>query len=137
VKELIKDKKRYGIPCIFFGKKLKSLVTKIRHKPYISSEKLGREYNCSSRTIRTTLKKLKYKKIKPRKLFECSREHKKQRLQWSKCHLNDDWANTIFCDESHVQLQANTIRFWHKKGKRSINYFQKIKRRYHFGELFL
>jgi len=46
-----------GRPCVIRGKKLKSLITSIRHHPDISSKKLGVQYQCSNKTIQKTLKK--------------------------------------------------------------------------------
>lgn len=40
--------------------------------------------------------------------------HKQKRVQWARQHLNDDWSNTLFSDETAFQLYRNTIRRWYK-----------------------
>jgi transposase len=113
----IAEKSRSGRPRKIAGSKVKSLTQKIRHNPSISGTKLATNYKCSATTVRRTLKKLNYRKSLPSKIPKLSAYEKKNRVDWSKRHLNDDWRTTIFIDESCMQLQSNTIRFWHKRGK--------------------
>ena len=106
----LKDKPKSGRSRVFHGKKRLSLIATIRHHRALSSEKIARKYNCCSRTVRSTLKNLNYKKVKPKNVFAMSAAHKNQRLEWANEQSNDMWSKTIFCDESFLQLQANTIR---------------------------
>ena len=40
--------------------------------------------------------------------------YKKNRVKWAKNHLNDNWKNTLFTDETAFQLYQNTIERWYK-----------------------
>jgi len=40
--------------------------------------------------------------------------HKLKRIEWAKKHLNDDWNNTLFSDETAFQLFRNTLERWYK-----------------------
>jgi len=119
----LKEKKpivqnKCGRPCKIKGRETKSLITKIRHNPQLSTAKLGVIYNCSNKTIQKKLKSLNYKKRCPRKTCSVPRTDNHVRLQWAKQHLMDNWNFTIFCDESCAQLQANTVRLWCRRGAR-------------------
>jgi transposase len=35
-------------------------------------------------------------------------------MEWARCHKDDDWSQTIFSDETLVQLFRNTVRHWLK-----------------------
>jgi transposase len=112
------DNRRSGRPCAFRGKKIKSLMTTIRHHKTLSCKNLATKYNCNEKTVRTTLKKRGFKKMKAKNVFVSSESHKNQREQWAQKHLNDKWAKTVFSDESFLQLQANTVKYWCRKGKK-------------------
>ena len=38
--------------------------------------------------------------------------HKLNRVQWCQDHLQHDWSNTIFSDESYFQLERNKLKIW-------------------------
>ena len=41
--------------------------------------------------------------------------HKHKRIEWAQKHMNDNWQNTLFSDETAFQLFHNTVRHWYKK----------------------
>lgn len=129
-------KKRSGRPRKIKGNKLKSLIATINHHPETASEKIAHKFNCSGRTIRNTLKKSRFVKKLPCKITGLSKEQQLERVEWAKLHLNDDWENTIFCDESSMQLQANTIKFWVRKGKRVYKTYPKNRKKLMFWGAF-
>jgi len=54
--------------------------------------------------------------------------YKKNRVKWAKNHLNDNWKNTLFTDETAFQLYRNTIERWYK-GERPIRRMPKDRRK--------
>ena len=54
--------------------------------------------------------------------------HKQNRVKWAKNHLNDNWKNTLFTDETAFQLYRNTIERWYK-GERPIRRMPKDRRK--------
>ena len=35
--------------------------------------------------------------------------HKQKRIEWTQQHLNNDWSQTLFSDETAFQLFRNTV----------------------------
>jgi hypothetical protein len=50
--------------------------------------------------------------------------HKLKRVEWVQNHLNDDWDNILFTDETAFQLFRNTVKCWYK-GQRPIRLMPK------------
>ena len=103
----------------------------------------------SYRTVGRHLTEIGYRKDLPRATPMLTVDHKRKRVEWAQNHLNDDWDNTLFTDETAFQLFQNTVECWHKgqqpirpmpkdrtkifawggfciKGKTSLYYFSQI-----------
>jgi len=68
----------------------------------------------SHQTIGRHLKEVGYKKDLPRATPMLTERHKKNRVLWALDHIDDDWEQTFFSDETAFELYRNTIRRWHK-----------------------
>src|SRR5438128_12160686 len=75
--------------------------------------------NIFYRTIGRHLLRNGYRKSLPRATSMLTDDHKRQCVEWAQNHLNDDWENTLFSDETAFQLFRNTVERWHK-GQRPI-----------------
>jgi len=73
----------------------------------------------SYRTVGRHLADIGYQKDLPRATLMLTVDHKRKRVEWAQNHLNDDWDNTLFTDETAFQLFRNTVERWHK-GQRPI-----------------
>ncbi len=47
-------------------------------------------------------------------------QHIEMQKAWAQAHLNDNWGQIIFTDETAFDLFQNKISWWHKNGKRPI-----------------
>lgn len=81
-------------------------------------------------TVHRHLRRNGYKSVLPRTKPMLTPQQRERRLQWAVAHKDDDWANTIFSDETSIQLFRNTLRRWskdpHKEVKRIPKNRQKI-----------
>src|SRR6185312_3765691 len=68
----------------------------------------------SYRTVGRHLVRSGYQKSLPRATPMLTDNHKHQRVEWAQNHLNDDWENMLFSDETAFQLFQNTVERWHK-----------------------
>ena len=96
----------------------------IRQDFYISTRALSTKLSStgidvSYRTIGRHLFNHGYHKKLPRASPMLTANHKLKRIEWAKKHLNDDWNNTLFSDETAFQLFRNTLEHWYK-GQRPI-----------------
>jgi transposase len=91
----------------------------IRQDFYISTRALSTKLSStgidvSYRTIGRHLSNHGYHKKLPRASPMLTANHKLKRIEWAKKHLNDDWNNTLFSDETAFQLFRNTLERWYK-----------------------
>ena len=77
--------------------KLTKNVTKVSHMP-----------------ISRHLARLGYQNSLPLKTAMLAVAHREARVSWATRHLNDNWENTLFSDETAFQLFRNTITQWYK-----------------------
>ena len=68
----------------------------------------------SHMTISRHLSNHGYKKSLPQATPMLTTVHKEKRVEWARKHLNDDWSQTLFTDETAFQLFRNTVERWHK-----------------------
>ncbi len=82
--------------------------------------KLGQKgVEVSHMTVSRHLTAQGYKKALPRATPMLTDVHKQKRIEWAQNHLNDDWNQTLFSDETAFQLFRNTVERWFKN-KRPI-----------------
>ena len=77
------------------------------------------DLDVSRKTIGRHLAEIGYQKDLPRATPMLTADHKRKRVEWAQKHLNDDWDNTLFTDETAFQLFRNTVERWYK-GKRPV-----------------
>ena len=46
--------------------------------------------------------------------------HIEMRIEWAQTHMNDNWGQVIFTDETAFDLFRNKVHRWHKNGERPI-----------------
>jgi transposase len=51
--------------------------------------------------------------------------HKEKRLQWAKDHMNFDWSQVVFTDESTFRLNQRALKVWQFPGRRKV--FRSVK----------
>ena len=68
----------------------------------------------SYRTVGRYLVRSVYRKSLPRAMLMLTDNHKHRHVKWAQNHLNDDWENMLFSDETAFQLFQNTVECWHK-----------------------
>ncbi|GBB89473.1 hypothetical protein RclHR1_16170005 [Rhizophagus clarus] len=62
--------------------------------------------------------------------------HKQKRIRWAQKHLNDNWNQTLFSDETAFQLFQNTVQCWYK-GVRPIRSMPKDRQKFLHGADFV
>jgi len=97
----------------------KTVGQSIRRDTSISLRSLAIRLNnrgvgVSYRTVGRHLKSLGYKKNLPLVTPMLTDTHKRNRVEWAKRHLNDNWKKTLFTDETAFELFRNTIERWYK-----------------------
>jgi len=102
----------------------KTIGQYLRHNPRLSTRTLATKLlnngtEVSHMTISRHLINLNYKNALPLKTPMLTTTHKKIRVDWAIKHLNDNWKNTLFSDETAFQLFRNTITQWYK-GERPV-----------------
>jgi Mn-dependent DtxR family transcriptional regulator len=65
-------------------------------------------------TVQRYLKQIGYCSVLPYKKPMLTEDQRQKRLEWARCHKNDDWSRTIFSEETSVYLFRNTVRRWSK-----------------------
>ena len=102
----------------------RALAQYVRRDSSISTRTLATKLfsggvDVSYRTVGRHLVQRGYQKSLPRATPMLTENHKRRRVEWAQNHLNDDWENTLFTDETAFQLFRNTVERWHK-GQRPI-----------------
>ncbi|CAB5366076.1 unnamed protein product [Rhizophagus irregularis] len=92
----------------------------IRRKPTITAKFIAAKLedvgvNVSRSTVSRYLTSHGYKNALPLATPMLTPAHKHKRIEWAQNHMNDDWQNTLFSDETAFQLFRNTVRHWYKK----------------------
>ena len=93
----------------------------VRHQPTITSKEISHHIAekkvviLSPVTARRVLDGLQYRSVKPRNVAMLTQKQKIVRIEWCQKNLNRDWSKVVFSDESFIQLQANTVKYWTKK----------------------
>ena len=120
----IKYKKGNGRPRKITGGISKSLGQYLRRNSSLSlrtlSAKLAKKgTDVSHVTIQRHLHSIGYKNNLPLAVPMLTNDQKQKRVEWAREHLEDDWENTIFTDETAFQLFRNTIKRWYKGARPS------------------
>jgi hypothetical protein len=112
----IGHKRGAGRPTSVTTKISEKIQQYVKEEPTISARTLAiRLRNRVSRTtIARHLKSLGYMYNTPIKTPMLTERHKIKRVEWAKKHLDDNWDNTFFTDETAFQLFRNTIGRWYK-----------------------
>jgi len=102
----------------------RALAQFIRRDSSISTRTLSTKLSLtgldvSHKAIGRHLAEIGYQKDLPRATPMLTADHKRKRVEWAQKHLNDDWDNTLFTDETAFQLFRNTVERWYK-GKRPV-----------------
>jgi len=87
-------------------------------------------------TITRHLKRSEYKCVLPLATPMLTENHKRYRIEWAKKHLNTDWNQVIFSDETSYQLFRNTIRRWTKDAKCEKKVIPKNRQKIHMWGAF-
>jgi transposase len=66
------------------------------------------------------MKKKGYQSSLPLSTPMLTERHIEMRNTWAQTHMNDNWDQTIFTDETAFDLFRNKVRRWHKNGERPI-----------------
>ncbi len=97
------------------------IIQLARNNDYRTSQDIANEIitrgspEVSSSTIRRTLNQAGYFKYVPKPAPMLTRKMKTKRIEWAKRHLNTNWNNWVFSDESKFQLYRCGIQRWGKK----------------------
>jgi transposase len=112
----INHKKGAGRPTSIKAKISEKIRQYVKQEPTISTRGLAIKMNkqVSRVTIACHLKSLGYKYNIPAKTPMLTELHKVKRVEWAKKHLDDNWDQTFFTDETAFQLFRNTIGQWYK-----------------------
>ncbi len=81
---------------------------------------LEEKFNCaiSSRTVANWFHEHDYQNVLPQQTPMLTESHRQKRMEWCRAHLNQNWNNVIFSDETSFQLFRNTIRHWSLRPER-------------------
>ena len=82
----------------------------IRRKPTITTKSIAAKLedvgvNVSRSTVSRYLTSHGYKNALPLATPMLTPAHKHKRIEWAQNHMNDDWQNTLFSDETAFQPQ--------------------------------
>ena len=108
-----------GRPRKITGNTSKAIGQSIRRNDGISTRTLAKKVckmgvEVSHMTISRHLAAHGYSNALPLGTPMLTDIHKQKRVQWARQHLDDDWSNTLFSDETAFQLYRNTIKRWYK-----------------------
>jgi transposase len=107
----------------------------IRRNPIVSTNDLTltlleKGITVSRHTVGRHLRSHGYKNSLPLAVPMLTAKQKTKRMEWAQEHLNDDWTNTLFTDETSFQLFRNTITQWYKD-KRPVRPIPKNRQKIH------
>ena len=122
-----------GRPKKITARASKALGQYIRRDSSISTRTLATklskiDVNVSHQTVGRYLATLGYKKALPLGTPMLTDAHKRKRVAWAREHLDDNWDNTFFSDETAFKLFRNTVERWYK-GARPIRRIPKDQRK--------
>ena len=100
----------------------RSIIQKIRRKPYLSLRTLAKNASpqVSHETVRRALSSLDYTKRYPSKCPMLSEKNRLTRLSWAKKfkYPKKAWARTVFCDEMSIWLSRGKVKCGQKVTKK-------------------
>ena len=85
-------------------------------RPKKLSPKKQRRLNIATQTVRENLWKLGYHVCIPKKTPFLTPLAKERRVSWAKAHQNKTWEDTVFSDETTIQMFRNTTLVRYKEG---------------------
>jgi len=120
----LKQRCRPGRPKILSPKKRRHLGLLARFRAGATSfeitDTLNNTYpglNIATRTVRKNLWKFGYRVCIPKKTPFLTSITKERRVSWAKAHQNKNWEDTIFSDETTIQMFRNTTLVRYKEGE--------------------
>jgi transposase len=118
----VAQEKGQGRPKIITDSLASSIGAYIRRNPIISVGDLVNKLrekgiNIGREAVRTHLIINGYKNSLPLATPMLTAKHKEKRIEWAKKHLDDNWSQTLFSDETSFQLFRNTITQWYKRAR--------------------
>ena len=75
------------------------------------------------------MKKKGYESSVPRGTPMLTEDHIQMRIAWVQAHMRDNWARTIFTDETAFDLFRNKVRRWHKSGVKLVRRLPKSRQK--------
>ena len=124
-----------GRQRVIVGSTAKSICQFIRHNNEASTREIAaklkskRGVKISFQTVHRYLRNAGFQSCRPRQKPMLTDEQRARRLAWAKAHLNDDWRNTIFTDETSIQLFRNTVRRWSKHPSNEVKRVPKCRQK--------
>jgi transposase len=120
----VTHQKRKGRPLKITSECSLALGQYIRRNPSISSRSLAAKLSKKGikvvhGTVCNHLKRVGYKKRRAKATPMLTSKHKMNRIKWAQEHINDDWSQTVFSDETCFQLFRNVVQYWYR-GKRPL-----------------
>ena len=73
-----------------------------------------------SKYIQKNMKKKEYQSSVPLKTPMLTERHIEIKIEWAQTHMNDNWDQVIFTEETAFDLFQNKVRKWYKNDKRSV-----------------
>jgi transposase len=83
----------------------------------------------SHQSIWRNMKKKGYVSSLPRATPMLTDRHIETRKKWAEEHMNDNWRQTIFTDETAFDIFRNKVRRWHKDGQKPIRRLPKSRQK--------
>jgi transposase len=120
----LKQRRRPGRPKRLSPKKLRHLgqlaCSRAGATSFEITDSLNNTYpelNIAPRTVRENLWKLGYRVCIPKKTPLLTPIAKERRVSWAKAHQHKNWKDTVFSDETSIQMFRNTTLVRYKEGK--------------------
>ena len=112
--------KKIGRPSVLTEEDKMEIEGILEEEPKLNSHEILAQTNlsCNPRTIRNHLKDKGYKWKPVRPTFYLEERHVISRLSFARNHLNDDWSQTVFIDESTFRLHSSVSYCYQKEDNR-------------------
>lgn len=131
----IEHKKGNGRPTKVTQNIARAVGQKVRRNSAISTRQLAsavqktQNISISHVAIWRHMKKKEYESSIPRATPMLTSRHIELRKAWAQAHLRDNWARTIFTDETAFDIFRNKVSRWHKSGKKLIRRLPKSRQK--------
>jgi DDE superfamily endonuclease/Transposase len=112
-----------GRPKILSPRKRRTLGKQVSSDCYstckeiaVSLKSVYPDIEVSSRTINRELNNLGYRSCHPKTVPMLTEKQRERRVEWASSHINQNWKNVVFSDETTFQMFRNTMTAFHKVG---------------------